>query len=574
MAWIGMAVIAVIFISLLVWLFQALSEDVPSNTIVELNLDQSVMETVPGDPVGRALTGEGIDIKTIVDGLEQAKHDDRVSGLLVRVSGNTMNIGQAEEIREAVTSFRESGKPAYLYSETFGQVENATYSYYLATAFDRIFMQPGGDVNLVGLRSEQFFLGDFFRKHGIEVDYDHRYEYKSAKDMLTESEFTEPFREANEAIINSQYAHLTEAIAEGRKIDTDQARKVVDEGPWYGHLTLDHGLVDSLIYRDEIFALMRDELGDDAEFLYLENYYGEAGSYWDNGAKVALIQGEGAIVGGESRYDPIMMQPVMGSETLARAFRSAVEDEVDAIIFRIESPGGAPWASEAVRREIHQAREQGIPVIATMGNVAGSGGYYLAMGANKIVAQPSTITASIGVVHGKFVTSELLKDFGINPDHVSTSPSSDYFAASEPYNEHQRERQSDWLDYNYEQFVERVADDRGMSFDEVHEVGKGRIWTGSDARDLGLIDALGGYHTALNLVREEAGIDPDTDIELKNYPPPPGFWDFITGEGPDRSEKLLIAETWRGVHQQLVPVIQVARVAGILEPYHLYEMPR
>ncbi len=271
--------------------------------------------------------------------------------------------------------------------------------------------------------------------------------------------------------------------------------------------------------------------------------------------------------------DPVMMQPIMGSETLTRAFRSAIEDEVDAIIFRITSPGGAPWASDAVRREIHRAIDRDIPVIATMGDVAGSGGYFLAMGASQVVAQPSTITASIGVIRGKFVTSGLMERFSLYTDHVETSPSSGMYTGTEQFNEHQQERFEEWMDYMYEYFANAVEEDRNMTFAEVHEIGRGRIWTGADAKELGLVDDVGGFHTALSLAREEAGLDPDSDIELKSYPLEPGLWELITGQKPDSGEKYAIAETWRQIHSRLSPFIEAGRASGILKPYQLYELP-
>ena len=573
MAWLGIAVFAILIVSLIAWIVQALTDDIPSNTIVELNLERPVLEKKPIDPVGQALTGDAIDIRTIADALAGAKEDDRVSGLLVRIGANTMTQGQAEELREAVMNFRESGKPAYIYAETFGQVADATISYYLATAFDRIYMQPHGDFNVIGMRSEHIFLGGFLDQYGIETEYDHRHEYKSAKDIITGTGFTEAFREAETAVLESRFDHLITGISDGRNLTYDEARELVDDGPWFGSQTVEAGLVDDLLFRDELFDLMREETGEDAEFFYLEKYYEEAGTTWDRGEHIALIKGDGSIVSGESHYNPLTMQAIMGSETITRAFRSAVEDEVDAIVFRISSPGGAPWASDAVRREIKRAQENDIPVITTMGNIAGSGGYFLAMAGTQVVAQPSTITASIGVVNGKFITNEFMERFGIQTDHVDTSPSSGRFSASQPFNEQQQERFDEWMDYMYEYFVDAVAEDRNMTFDEVHEIGRGRIWTGSDAKELGLVDELGGLHTAFSLALEEAGKEPDADFKVSLYPPEPTLWEAITGKRPDSGEKLALTRTWRQLHTQLKPLIHAGRATGILEPYQVYEVP-
>ena len=540
----------------IVALFWFRTEAVPDNTIVEIDLERQVVEHVPGDPTAQAVLGRDLTLMEIVDAIEKAKTDDQVSGLFVRVGNETLGPGTVEELRAAVKSFREAGKPAVLFSETFGEVSPGRTSYYLATAFDEIYMQPSGDLGLVGFSTQSFFLQNALEEWGIEPEYDHRHEYKSAKYLFTEEDYTDPHREADRRVMESTHEEMVQGIADGRDLTVEEVEALIEAGPYYGQEAVEAGLVDDLRYRDEVFAQMREDLGDDAEFLYLSKYRERAGSAFNDGDDVALIYGTGMVVRGESGFSPLTMGASMGAETVTRAFRTAVEDEVEAIIFRIDSPGGSYVASDAIWREVRRARDAGIPVIATMGDVAGSGGYFVAMGADQIVAQPSTVTGSIGVVGGKFLTDEFWDDLGINWSEMSTTESATMWSSREGYTDHTSERFQAWLDRVYDDFTAKAAEGRGMSQEELDEVARGRIWSGRDAHERGLVDELGGFHAALDLAREAAGLEEDAPINLRTYPAEKSFIEQLMDEGLESGERAATVRTVYDATEPLHPMLR------------------
>ena len=556
LAIIGALTLLVVCISAIVALFWLRPEGVSDNTIVEVDLERQIVEYVPSDPGAQAVLGSELTLLEIVDAIEKAKTDDQVSGLFVRVGNETLGTATAEELRAAVKSFREADKPAVLFSETFGEVSPGRTSYYLATAFDKIYMQPSGDLGLVGLSTGSFFMQNALEEWGIEPAYDHRHEYKSAMYLFTEEDYTESHREADARVMESTYDTMVQGIAEGRNLSVEEVETLIEEGPYYGQEAVDAGLVDDLYYRDEVFAQMREDLGDDAELLYLRKFQERAGSAFDDGDDVALIYGTGQVVRGESGFSPLTMGTSMGAETVTRAFRTAVDDEVEAIIFRIDSPGGSYVASDAIWREVQRARNSDIPVIATMGDVAGSGGYFVAMGADQIVAQPSTVTGSIGVVGGKFLTDDFWDELGINWRELTTTESATMWSSREDYTDHTGERFEAWLDRVYDDFTAKAADGRSMSQDELDKAARGRIWSGRDARELGLVDKLGGFHTAIELARNAAGMDEDAPVNLQLYPAKKSFFEQLIDEGLESSER---TATVRAVYNATEPIHPMLR---------------
>ncbi len=552
---IGGITVALLVLGIIVAIFWFRPEGVPSNTILEVDLERQIAEYVPDDPIAQAMMGSELTMFETVDAITKAASDDNVTGLFVRVGNQTLGFGQAEELRDAVMHFRESGKPAVLFSETFGEVQAGHTSYYLATAFDEVFMQPSGDLGLAGLTTQAFFLQNILQEWGVEPQYEHRYEYKTAKYLFTEEDYTEPHREADSRVMESMKAELVQAIADSRGMDVAEVEELLERGPFFAREVLEVGLVDDLKYRDEVFAHMRSQLGDDAELLFVGHYRERAGTAFDSGPDVALIYGAGAVVRGTSGAE-LLFGTSMGSETVTAAFRAAVEDEVEAIIFRIDSPGGSYVASDAIWREVRRAQEAGIPVIATMGNVAGSGGYFVAMGAEHIIAQPSTITGSIGVVYGKFLTEEFWNELGINWREIASSESATMWSSLEAYNEHTEERLNSWLDHVYDDFTAKAAEGRGMTQEEIHEVARGRIWSGRDALEIGLIDDVGGFLTAIDRVRTILELEDDAIINIKQYPPKKTLIEQLMDRGPNSSERAAMVQTFQTTVEPLQPLLQ------------------
>lgn len=549
-------------------------ESVPDRTIVEMDFHREITEYVPtNDPFAQLLAEKTPTTLRVVEALYQAAQDDQVVGLVARVGNPPLGLAQIEEIRDAVIAFRETGKPAVAWADSFGEFGPGNAGYYLATAFDEIYIQPSGDVGLTGLMLESPFLRGTFDKLDMEPRMDHRYEYKNAMNIYTETEYTDAHEEAMRAVMDSVFEQIVGAIADARGLTEDEVRTIVDGGPIYGAEAQEAGLVDGLLYRDEVYETMREKVGDDdAEYLFLMKYRSRAGGPWSEGETIALIHGVGAVMRGDSGLDPLFGQR-MGSDTVTQAFRDAIADEeVQAILFRVDSPGGSYVASDSIWREVVRAREAGKPVIVSMGNVAGSGGYFVSMAADRIVAHPSTITASIGVLAGKVLDTGLWSKLGITFDEIHTSASSTQFNPRHDYTEPQWERFQAWLDRVYEDFTSKVAEGRDLPKERVLEIAKGRIWTGADALELGLVDELGGYDVALRLVREAAGIDPDEEIRLKAFPRPRSPFEAFTSKGRNSSEpaQAMVAAMMRVAR----PAAEVARRLGLVdEPAATLTMP-
>jgi len=542
---------------------------VGAKTVLHLDFGQPIAENVGTDAFSAALFGETLKLRDLVLAMERAATDDRVVALLARVDG-TLGMAAVQEVRDAIAVFAESGKATIAYNDTFGEWGPANGAYYLATAFDEVYVQPSGDLGLTGLRYETMFLRGVFDKLGAEPILDHRYEFKNAKNVYTETEFTESHEFALRAVMDSQFDQLLSGVAEGREMSDEDVRTLVDRGPYYGQEVLAAGLVDDLLYRDQIYDRIYDEFGEDVEFTEVVDYAASDRKGFDSGEGVALVYGIGAVTRGESDFDPLSGSQSMGSETVAQAIRDAVEDEsVSAILFRVDSPGGSYVASDTILRETILAQEAGIPVIVSMGNVAASGGYFVAAFADRIIAQPGTITGSIGVLGGKLVTRSTWGKVGVTWDAVQTSDNSAMWTGMENYDELGYERFQRGLDRIYEDFTEKVAAGRGLPLDRVQEIAKGRIWSGEDALEVGLVDELGGYPVALAAVREELGLDADARLDLRVFPQPKSpleAWldrGFSTGIGAE-------AGLVQSLIERLQPLVEVVdRLGTAAEPQTL-----
>jgi protease-4 len=491
--------------------------------ILELDLTEGIPEGPVTDPVSAVLSLRKIRLPDIIETLRRASHDDRVRALVVKVGGGRIGLARMQEVREAVCAFRKSGKLAVAWAETFGEFTHGNVPYYLATGFDRIYLQPSGSVGLTGVAVEQLFLHDALAKIGIGFQSAKRHEYKSAADQLTERGFTGPAREAAERLTVSVAEQLSAAIAERRGKTLEDARALLDRGPFLAADALSEGLVDVLGYRDEVYADVRKEAGADAILQYVARYrrthvLAQRARRLPNPRErfVAVIYASGPIRSGRSTRSPVGGS-AMGSDTVAAALRSALSDErARAVLLRVNSPGGSAVASDTIWREVVRVRAAGKPVVVSMSDVAASGGYYISMAADVIVAQPGTLTGSIGVILGKPVFEEAYGRLGITTDSVAVGNGATMFAPTHPFTQDEWDRINTWLDVIYRDFTEKVAAGRRMPVERVHELARGRVWTGADAAENGLVDELGGLTAAAEIARRRAGLP--ADAPLRVYP--------------------------------------------------------
>jgi len=493
---------------------------VADGTVLEIDFADGVVEQAP--PALQSLLVEPpLTVRDVVDALTRAGDDDRVTAVVAKVGDARLGLASLQEIRDAVAVFRKSGKRTVALAETFGEFGPGNGAYYLATAFKEIYLQPSGDLGLVGISSDTPFIRGTLDKLGVKPRMDHRGQYKSAMNMFTEKDYTKPHREASEHVLNAQFDQIVQGIAAGRELPEATVRDLVARAPLSASTALEAKLVDELAYRDQVWDQFRDAGSDLPPRLTLERYLGRAGRPNDEGTRIALIYGTGSVHRGRSSWGMLSNEPSMGADTVAAAFRAAVGDkEVRAILFRVDSPGGSYIASDTIWREVARARRLGKPVVVSMGDVAGSGGYFVAMAADRIVAQPGTITGSIGVLAGKLVTTDLWSRFGVDWGSIATGPNATMFSATEDFTDAQWGRLEEFLDRIYADFVDKAAEGRGIPREKMLAVAQGRIWTGADAKEIGLIDALGGFPEALRLIRDVSGLAPDAPIELTVFPKP------------------------------------------------------
>ena len=538
---------------------------VPSKTILEANFEQTFLEDAPDTPTARLMLNQKQTLRDVVDAIDRGASDDRVVGMIAKIGSAPMGMAQTQEIRDAVQRFRAHNKFAVAYSETFGEFGPGNGSYYLATAFDHIYLQPSGDVGLTGIIMESPFVKGTLSKLGMTFHGDHRYEYKNALNSLTETKYTAPHKEAMTAIMNSWFNQMKDGICQARQIAPDKFQAIVDAGPYLGKEAVAAKLVDAVAYRDEVYGDVKNKAGDGAELLYLDKYLSRAGRPHDHGKIIALVFGVGGVTRGLSDYDPVQGSQTMGSDTVASAIRAAADDkDVKAILFRVDSPGGSYVASDTIWREVVRARQAGKPVIVSMGNLAGSGGYFVAMAADKIVAEPGTITASIGVLGGKMLTSGLWDKVGLSWDEVHDGENATMFTGTHDYTPAEWGRFQAWLDRVYVDFTSKVADGRRLPKEKVREIAKGRIWSGQDAKNLGLVDELGGYDTALKLAKQAAKVPEADDVRIVVFPRAKTLLEsMLDRRGPDNSDKEAIGQTLTKMLQVVQPVARQLDAAGI-----------
>jgi protease IV len=519
---------------------------VPNGCVLELDLRVAPPETSSLDPL-TIITGGGrpLVLREAVSALHRAADDPRVAGLIARVELPAAAAGPVQELREAVAAFT-AVKPSLAWAETYP----GTLSYYLASAFGEVWMQPAGTVGLIGFATNALFLRDALDKAGIEAQFVARGEYKSAINLFTQDRYTDAHREADTRLLDSLRAQVWLAIADSRNIGQDALDGLADHAPLLRDIAVESGLVDRVGFRDEAYARIAELVGakgispesgdadgdDGPPRLYLSRYARATGpsgparpSIPGRGPKstIAVVTVAGSIVSGRGGSRLPFGSSNAGADTIAAGLREAAHDDsVSAIVLRVDSPGGSVSASETIWREVKKARERGKPVVASMGAVAASGGYYISMGADAIVANPGTITGSIGVLTGKLVARDLKDRLGVGSDAVRTNANADAWSVNAPFTPEQHAQVEAEADLVYDDFVQRVAQGRHLSIEAVEAVARGRIWTGADALDHGLVDELGGLRVAVRRAKVLAGLDEDAKVRLIGYPGS-SVWDFL-----------------------------------------------
>ncbi len=454
-------------------------------------------------------------VKTVLDCIEKAGADRRIKGIVVNITPFAFGWSKTNEIRDKLVWFKEeSAKPVVAYMLMGGDIE-----YCLASACDKILMPEASDLFLDGLMAQVMFFRGSLDKMGVTPDLEHVGAYKSASDLLTRRTFSDAHREVTNSILDDRYNWLVSVIAEAKDLTPGDVKKLVDAGPHMTPEAFKVGLLDSLIYEDQIYGVLGESSESDYRTVSLEDYARAKSSRLKLGKspKIALVYATGTITEGKSSFSPLWGK-TMGSETIVDALRDAKEDDdIQAIVFRIDSPGGSGLASDLIWREVVRAKAVK-PFIASMSDVAGSGGYYIAMAADTIVAEPGTLTGSIGVVSGKFNNAGLYAKLGVNKEIVTRGLHSGMFSDARGFTPSERRKLLEHIWEWYASFVSKAAQGRGMTEEEIDKVARGRVWTGSQAVEVGLVDVLGGLDTAVELAKVRAGIPEESTVDLVIYP--------------------------------------------------------
>ena len=496
-----------------------LIDPVPQRAVLQFDLADGVVETWPENPLARASMGEAVRLRDLVQGLDAAGRDPRVKGIVARLGTGPLGMARVQEIRDAIIAFRHQGKFAIAFAESFGEAGDGNAHYYLATAFDQIWLQPSGAVELTGPMIESPFLKNALALIGIEPQLDQREEYKGGMDMFTAAGMSEPQRQNLQALVDSWQHQLAEGIAAYRKGTPEEALALMDRGPFLAAEAKAAGLVDRLAYWDEIDNELSERASEEATLYPLASYVERLPEPPKDAPRIAIVYGLGEITLSSGEGNPLLDHTAMAADATAKALAAAIDDPgIKAIVFRVDSPGGSYVASDTIRREVERARIVGKPVVVSMGDLAASGGYFVSAPAQSIVAQPGTITGSIGVFGGKPVLAGLWQKLGIGWDGVQAGANADFASLNRPYSAAGWSFLQRSLDGVYADFMAKVASDRRLSADDTHAAAKGQIWSGADAKSRGLVDELGGLATALAMARGIAQIPAAAPIRLEQFP--------------------------------------------------------
>jgi len=514
---------------------------VPSNATLVLRVGGDLNEVAPADVVGYLRGVRTPTVRSIVDNLRKAKADGRVRAVMLKPTGFESPFwGKVQEIREAVIDFKKSGKPVYAYLEYGGDRE-----YYLATAADKIYLMPASPLNLTGVATYELFLRGTLDKIGAYPDLHHIGEYKTAVNTFTEKGYTPAHKEMDQSLNRDLYEQIVRGIADGRRKNEADVQHLFDDGPFLPEDALRAGLIDDVAYEDQVDEKLR--AGEQRRQIDTDDYtrISLTSVGLNRGPRIAVIYAAGAITGGRGGFDPLN-GAVVGADTFIEYIRQARRDSsVRAIVIRIDSPGGSATASDAIWRELTIAKNERAdrPLVASMSDLAASGGYYIAMPAQVIVAQPSTLTGSIGIFGGKVVTGGVYDKLGARIESTSIGKNAEINSPARPFNPGELKKLQEQLQAFYDQFVEKAAESRHSTPEQIDALAQGRVWTGRQAKQNHLVDELGGLDRAIAIAKQRAKIPAENEVELVIYPPRKSFYELVSDQFSGSSESEAVG-TW------------------------------
>lgn len=510
--------LVVLFVAVVI--VSAVSGRLAKNSVLLVELSGPIEEQKPQGVFAQLFGPKVTVLHDVTDAIDTARDDDKIVGLVVKITSPDAGWAKLQEIRARLLAFRKSNKPSvcYLHGDLI-----MNRQYYLATACDQVWMVPTAPLGITGLMTQSLFLRGTLDKLKIYPDMYGINEYKTARNQYTEKKYTPWHREMSESLMRSTYDNYVKDVSEARRLAPGVFEKALAEGPFLSGESVGRLLVDRVAHWDEVQQFFRDkvkawrpvELGR-----YVKEQVQNVGM-----EKIAVVHATGVIVVGQSDSDTD--GNIMGSESVSADLRRAREDSsIKAIILRVDSPGGSAVASEIIRREVQLAQKQK-PVVVSMSDVAASGGYWIAMSANKIIADPGTLTGSIGVVFGKFNFSGLYGLLGLSTDQLTTSENATFLSEQRNFTPAQRETVQKFMREIYNNFTQGVAEGRKMKVDEVDKIARGRVWTGAQGKGIGLVDEVGGFDRALKVALELAKLDPGQPVKIVRFPEEKTLWETL-----------------------------------------------
>jgi len=541
----GVIVVALILTAgIAAWYFKPGGTDIAAGSMLHLEFDRAITEAPGAGPLAQLLAGRQLTLQDVVVALERAKTDDRIDGVVADLSRTSLPFAQLQELRNAILSFRESGKEAHAFADGYGNG-----GYYLASAFATIWLQPSGDFSVVGLAAEVPFARDLLDRLGIQPRMVRLEEYKGAMDSMIEREMSPAFRESTTSLLNSLSRQMIDGIASGRSMDADAVAGFIDKAPLHAEAARTAGLVDHGAYWSEV----RQRLGATTPLIKPKAYLAATEKDTDAAHKLAVIYAVGQIVTGGDGLSPLSSDLVVDAKRISAAIRAADRDDtVQAILLRIDSGGGSYVGSDRIWHAVGQAKK---PVVASMGAAAASGGYFIAAPADQIVANPGTLTGSIGVIGGKMVLTRLWDNLDVAWEQITTAENAAIYSANKDFTPTQWRQFRSQLRHAYDDFVGKVAAGRAMDQSTALSRAKGRVWTGAQAKEKGLVDRLGGFQQAVAAARDLAGIDAAADVDLVVFPQADPFdWFDRFLQGTTTTGTWFQALAWLGIlSPDLVP---------------------
>lgn len=511
------------------------AKPLPPSMILSLDLRDVPPETTSTDVLRGDLWRGSRDIAETVQLLWQAADDPRIVGLFVDIGDETAGLARVQELRQAIAHFRGKGKFAVGFAESLGGGGDHFADYYLATALDQIWLQPSGGFAVAGLAVETPFLKGGLDKLGVHMEGGKRYEYKSAPDTFNEAGMAAPARENLQQLVDGLYTQFVEDAARDRRLAPPKLRQLIDQAPFDSERAHQEGLIDRVGYRADALNEVLQRAGSTQDIVSFNDYASDKARVKTKGEIVALVRASGTISSSTGGSSPLDDDATMTSDDVIDALDAAAQNkDVRAIVLRIDSPGGTYPAADALADGVARARASGKPVIVSMGDVAASGGYLAAVRADVIVAEPSTITGSIGVFGMWPVGSELLTMLGVKVERVAVGANAGMYSTYRSPTQSQRAAIGRELDVVYADFARQVAEARKLDAARLDEAARGRVFTGTDAKRVGLVDELGGLQLALSIARAKAGIDETRPIEVRRFPIDGDRWQRLL----DRALKL------------------------------------